>query len=250
MKTSWWFDMSSDATEVSSMAQMLRAGMPLKLDANRLSETGRHELERILEVNSRVGGPLVGTLQRFAQVLRKREELTEELQIAATGPKASARLVLNLPLLVLVGGAVSGIPVLRLFTSSWIADASVALGLLLYWLGSRWVTRLLKKGQPTCSDPGFELELLAISVGAGLPIKLAAKELEVEESEIQFLGNETPTNQLITERADELRFATYTADRKRIQKTAVAILWPLGVTVLPAFVLVAIVPLALAMVIS
>lgn len=242
--------MSSDAAEVSSMAQMLRAGMPVKLDANRLSETGRDELERILEVNRRVGGPLIGTLHRFAQVLRKREELTEELQIAATGPKASARLVMNLPLLVLVGGSISGIPVLRLFTSSWIADVSVALGLLLYWTGSSWITRLLAKGKPAGSDPGFNLELLAISVGAGFPLGLAAKELGLKESEIQFLGNETPTMQLLTERADELRFASYTADRKRIQKTAVAILWPLGVTVLPAFVLVAIVPLAMAMVIS
>jgi tight adherence protein B len=242
--------MSSDAAEVSVMAQMLRAGMPVQVGGERLTQSGRRDLERILEVNRRVGGPLVGTLQRFAQVLRKREELSEEIQIAATGPKASARLVMNLPLLVLVGGAVSGIPVLRLFTSSWIADASVALGLLLYWLGSNWITRLLAKGQPAGSDPGFNLELLAISVGAGLPIGLAAKELGVDESEIQFLRNETPTTQLITERADELRFASYTADRKRIQKTAVAILWPLGVTVLPAFVLVAIVPLALAMVIS
>ncbi|MEY4398320.1 MAG: hypothetical protein RLZ53_896, partial [Actinomycetota bacterium] len=50
--------------------------------------------------------------------------------------------------------------------------------------------------------------------------------------------------------ADELRMEAFIADRKRIQKTAVSILWPLGVTVLPAFVLVAIVPLALAMVIS
>lgn len=242
--------MSSDADEVSSMAQMLRAGMPLKLSAERLSEVGKRDLERILEVNKRVGGPLIGTLQRFSQVLRKREELAEEIQIAATGPKASARLVMNLPILVLVGGAVSGIPVIRLFASSWIADLSVAFGLLLYWLGSRWINRLLAKAESSTSDPGFNLEILAISVGAGLPLRVASNELGIEESEIQFLGSETPTMQLLTERADELRLASYNVDRKRIQKTSVAILWPLGVTVLPAFVLVAIVPLALAMVIS
>jgi tight adherence protein B len=242
--------MSSDAAEVSSMAQMLRAGMPLKLSSERLSESGRRDLERILEVNKRAGGPLVGTLQRFAQVLRKREELAEEIQIAATGPKASARLVMNLPLLVLVGGAVSGIPVIRLFASSWIAVLSVVFGLMLYWLGSRWINRLLARAQCSNSDPGFNLELLAISVGAGLPLRVASSELGVGESEIRFLGSETPTMQLLTERADELRMQAFTADRKRIQKTAVSILWPLGVTVLPAFVLVAIVPLALAMVIS
>lgn len=242
--------MSSDAAQVSAMAQMLRAGMPLKISGERLTENGRRDLERILDVNKTVGGPLVGSLQRFAQVLRKREELTEEIQIAATGPKASARLVMSLPWLVLVGGAVSGMPVLRLFVSSWVADASVALGLLLYWLGNRWIARILENGQPTSLDPGFNLELLAISVGAGFPLGMAAKELGVAESEIEFLGNETPTMQLLTERADELRMLSYAADRKRIQKTAVAVLWPLGVTVLPAFVLVAIVPLALAMVVS
>lgn len=232
------------------MAQMLRAGLPMKISAERLSEVGRRDLERIVEVNKRVGGPLVGTLQRFAQVLRRREELAEEIQIAATGPKASARLVMNLPLLVLVGGAVSGIPVMRIFATTWIACFSVSIGLLLYWLGSRWITRLLAKAQPSNSDPGINLELLAISVGAGLPLSLAARDLGIESAETDFLGNEIPTMQLLTERADELRMSAFSANRKRIQKAAVAILWPLGVTVLPAFVLVAIVPLALAMVIS
>ena len=232
------------------MAQLVRAGMPIKITAENLSDAGRRDLEKILDLNQRVGGPLVGSLQRFAQMLRKREELAEELQIAATGPKASARLVMNLPLMVLVGGAVSGIPVIRLFTTSWIAGASLALGMLMYWLGSRWTNRLLSKAQPGSEDPGFNLELLAISVGAGLSVRLACRELGIDETEIKFLGTETPTMQLLTERADELRTEAFHSDRKRIQKTAVAILWPLGVTVLPAFVLVAIVPLALAMVIT
>lgn len=239
--------MNSDSAEVLAMAQMVRAGMPLTNRSNRLSSTALGELERLLEVNSTVGGPIAATLQRYAQVLRRRESLKQEIQIAATGPKASARLVMNLPILVLLGGAISGIPVIRVFTTSWLAGVCLGLGLVLYWLGSKWTNKLLAAAQPSNSDPGFQLELLAISVGAGLPVGYACKHIGIEEGSVDFLGSQIPSLQLITDRADELRIERHTADRLRIQKVSVAILWPLGLTVLPAFVLVSIVPLALAM---
>lgn len=239
--------MSSDAVEVLAMAQMVRAGMPLAGRTNHVSSGVQAELTRLLEVNQSVGGPVAATLQRFAQVLRRREALVQAIQVAATGPRASAKLVMNLPLLVLLGGAISGIPVIRIFGTSWLASASLGLGLILYWLGSKWTNKLLAASQPSNSDPGFELELLAISVGAGLPLGFACKQLGLDPGSVEFIGNQIPSLQLITERADELRLEMHTADRLRIQRVSVAILWPLGITVLPAFVLVAIVPLALAM---
>jgi tight adherence protein B len=222
--------------------------MPFQITNEHLSERARADLERLLFVNKSVGGPLAPVLQRFAQVLRKREELFQEIQIAATGPKASARLVMNLPLLVIIGGAISGIPVFRVIATSWVASASLAMGLLLYGVGNRWTNRILKRAEPDSLDPGFDLELLGIAVGAGLPVSSACRDFCIAHSQIEFLGRDLPTLQLLTERADELRLEAHNLSRKRINKASVAILWPLGLTVLPAFVLVAIVPLALALV--
>ena len=239
--------MSTDASEVSAMAQMLKAGMQFQITGENLSDSARTDLERLLLVNKSVGGPLAPALLRFSKVLRKREELLQEIQIAATGPKASARLVMNLPILVVIGGAISGIPVFHIFATSWLAMVSLASGLLLYWLGNRWTNRILNRAEPETGDPGFNLELLGIAVGAGLPLSSACQEFGVAQSEVQFLGRELPTMELLAERADELRLEAHNVSRKQIQKASVAILWPLGITVLPAFVLVAIVPLALAM---
>lgn len=232
------------------MAQMLRAGRSVTPTAERLSEGTWRDLQRLMQVNRMVGGQLVPTLQRFAQVLRQRDELTEEIQIAATGPKASARLVMNLPILVFVGGAISGIPVFQLLTSSMLAIVSLVMGLTLYWIGSSWMSRIISRAQPIEEDPGFDLDVLAVAVGAGLPLGFACKQFDIDEGLIEFLESEVPTIQLLSERADDLRQQQHNENRKRIQRTSVAILWPLGVTVLPAFVLVAIVPLALAMMIT
>jgi len=55
-------------------------------------------------------------------------------------------------------------------------------------------------------------------------------------------------NELLMERANHLRLEQFTQDRLKIQKTSVAVLWPLGLTVLPAFVLIAIVPVGAALI--
>jgi tight adherence protein B len=69
-------------------------------------------------------------------------------------------------------------------------------------------------------------------------------------AELQDLadGSGVAMSQLIVDRADSKRLDQLNADRLKIQKASVAVLWPLGLTVLPAFVLVAIVPVGAALI--
>jgi tight adherence protein B len=72
----------------------------------------------------------------------------------------------------------------------------------------------------------------------------------VEVSELQELssGSGIALVELLQERANSLRIEQFTADRMKIQKTSISVLWPLGLTVLPAFVLIAIVPVGAALI--
>lgn len=234
--------MLSESAKVLALAQKVKAGIPIDLSFDDSTELGR-----LMIFTKTVGGPIAPTLDRYATVLRGREKTLEELGVAAAGPRASARLVTSLPVLVLLGGAISGIPVLRTLTSSWLVAISLAIGLGLFWLGNLWTKKILASAEPTPGDPGFTSELLAIAISAGMPTRQAIELLGAPEESVAFLETGVAAASLLTDKADELRFQQSVNDRKRIQRASVKILWPLGVTVLPAFVLVAIVPLGIAM---
>jgi tight adherence protein B len=125
------------------------------------------------------------------------------------------------------------------------------LGCLLFWLGTRWTNRLLKRAEPRNVDPGLEIEHLAIAVKAGLPLKAAAEMVGAADSaELRELAADSgiALYDLLIERANSQRLEQLNRDRMRIQKTSVSVLWPLGLTVLPAFVLIAIIPVGAALI--
>lgn len=205
----------------------------------------------MLDVTRGAGGPIANTLDRFASVLGTREQAFRELELAIAGPKASSRLVLSLPLLVFLGAGIAGIPIIRVLATSSVVWISLAVGFGIFWLGSRWTNRILKKSEPELGDPGMPLEALGIALKAGLPLSVAAELVgNIETAELQeiSISSGIALSQLVQDRADNLRLEQFNQDRMKIQKSSVAVLWPLGVTVLPAFVLIAIVPVGVALV--
>lgn len=204
-----------------------------------------------MEVNQKCGGSLSNTLDRYSGVLNSREQTKAELELAIAGPKASSRLVMSLPILVILGAGISGLPIFRVLATPSVVWISLGVGAALFWLGSRWIARVLKAAEPNYDDVGFELELIAIALGAGLPLASALELVPTtQEVELQEMsqGNGIALTQLVLDRANSLRLDQLNEDRLKIQKASVAVLWPLGLTVLPAFVLIAIVPIASALI--
>lgn len=242
--------MSIDARTLRQFAELSRAGHLNHFDLTQLQETNRVLVQRALELNSSVGGPIAKTLDRIANVISMREQNQTELELAVAGPKSSARLVLSLPVLVFLGAGIAGIPIFRTLATPSVVWVSLGLGLTLFWVGNRWTSRLMKKAKPNSGDIGLELDLLGVVVQAGLPLSVARDYVVVsEQDELQTMAETTGIAlvDLITNRADEARREQHNADRLAIQKTSVAVLWPLGLTVLPAFVLMAVVPIAAAL---
>jgi tight adherence protein B len=247
--------MSSEAAEIRQYAELAKAGHRLEFLEGQFTEDTQRTLNLLLEITRTVGAPIASTLDRYATVLRSLENSRNELALAVAGPKASSRLVLSLPILVFVGAGIGGIPIFQTLSRPSIVWVSLTLGILMFYLGSRWTNRIIARANPRTTDPGFEFDALSIAVQAGLPLGSAVEKLQgqlgkIDVSELRELSavSGIALVELINERADFLRSEQFAADRLRIQRSSVTVLWPLGLTVLPAFVLIAIVPVGVALI--
>ena len=247
--------MSSEARIIRQYAELVRAGHQIDLKPEQFTGETKRNLDHLIAITNLVGGRLAPTLDRFAHVLLTREQSRSELELAVAAPNASTRLVLSLPVLVFVGAGIAGIPIFQVLAQPSVIWISLVLGAALFWLGSRWTKVLLTKAKPRIEDPGLSLDLLAVAVGAGLPLQSAFEVVEkqigsIQTSDLQELdsGTGVALNELLMERANNLRLEQFTQDLLRIKKASVSVLWPLGLTVLPAFVLIAIIPVGAALI--
>lgn len=230
------------------MAATLRAGLPLEVILT------RHQLDRstqtALELSQRFGSPPAQTLDRLAKVAADNEKARAELTLAQAGPASSARLVLLLPLVVLGLGQLAG---LRIFNSAnALTLASMGLGALLLLAGRLWSNRIVKSAEPRNEDPGVAIDAFASGLNGGLSPQTVLSVIA------EKYGDVSTINALITEAerdgiaianlalatADRLRLESKVAAETKIRQAGVRLMWPLGLAVLPAFVLLAVIPLA------
>jgi tight adherence protein B len=208
---------------------------------------------RALTLCEQLGSAPAENLERLAEVEAEQAKALAALEVAASGPRASARLVTVLPILVLLGAQLLGMRVLNSLNA--VTAASIVLGALLLMLGRRWSRWILAAAQPEVHDPGAALDAFASAMSAGLAPTVAIREVE------KFFGHQPELAALLETSADTglalSRLARAEADRirlnwrvsseKKIQQAGIRLMWPLGVAVLPAFVLIAVVPLAVSM---
>lgn len=252
------------------MMALISSGLPahqaqqtLQSQIDALAPAEAKQFQLIWQLALRVGGPIVLALSRLAQVFDRAESNAREAALAYAAPQATARLVMWLPAMALVLGQLVGLNPIGSIMRSLLAALSVSLGLGLLVAGSWWSKKLLAKANFQQADPGAFLDCIVIGLHAGLPIDLAAKtaanslvEFELgkptEESEQALAGSidlSRSTGAAITEllisSADRLRENLRFESATLIAKLGVRLMIPLGVTVLPAFVLLSIVPIAI-----
>lgn len=208
---------------------------------------------QVLSLCESLGSAPAENLERLAMVETNQAKALAELEVAASGPRASARLVTVLPLLVLIGAQLLGMRVLN--SLNFATGASMLLGaLLLYW-GRSWSAQILERAKAPKEDPGAALDAFAAAMGAGLAQRVAIEEVEArfgaQESITELLATSADTGlavaKLARAEADRQRLNWRVSSEKRIHEAGVRLMWPLGLAVLPAFVLIAVVPLAAAM---
>jgi tight adherence protein B len=207
------------------------------------------------------GAPMRHCLLDIAEALRAMGGVDRQTAAALAGPTATTRLVLVLPAVSLLGSTLLGIDALGALTGTPVGAACLAIGLALILLGRVWSRRLLRRAGRGHRAPGLALDLIAVAVAGGgsLPAGRALVEHALTHHELPAAVHEeaitavlslsarsgAPPAQLLRSEAARLRRDAISEAERRAAALGVWLMLPLGLCVLPAFVLLALVPVLL-----
>ncbi|TYL52627.1 type II secretion system F family protein [Agromyces mariniharenae] len=215
------------------------------------------------EVAVESGAPLASGLRELAGALRDEAQLRREVGTALAGPVSSARLVLALPLIAVVFGAAFGFDTVAVLFGNPLGVACVVGGVLLLWAGRRWSRALVARATSHEAERGLELELVAMAMSGGAAVERAraivrgalaslggtasvADDVDVVIAVAARAG--APVADLLRAEAARRRRAARADGAARAAALGVRLMLPLGVCVLPAFVLLGVVPLIVSVV--
>ena len=218
------------------------------------------------EVAELSGAPLAPALERLALAIRALDALAERRGVLLAGPRATVRLVVALPPLALLLGALLGFdPIPVLLSPFGAALAILGTGLLV--LGAFWARVLVSRVSAADRAAGWALELSCIGLGGGGPPREALRSVAdcadragaewVRLSELRADGPVwaalrtadalgAAAGPLLLGAAEAVRIRAQAELEREAERLAVRVLVPLGVCVLPAFVLLGVVPVLIA----
>lgn len=251
-----------DSIQLTKFAGLLRSGV--HMDQALVAIGGPPasvSLRYLLAVAADAGSAVASEIDAISDLVKTREGLIERIGVAHAGPRATARLVIWLPILTLLIAQLVGWNVLGSIFDSPIVSISLLLGIGLLLTSKLTTSRMISRAKPTESYIGFYLLGVAIESSGGSNL-IKAKEralkiyqdvfgslpadIEIEQLEqVEKLLNETGArvSSLLRRQAQSLQQAELVKTEIGIEKLGVKLMLPLGLGVLPAFVFLAIVPL-------
>jgi tight adherence protein B len=267
-----------DSTEVRSsqtirqVGALISAGLPAQ-QAHQICEEAISQLpgadakqfQLVWSLAILLGGPVVLALNRITEVFERNDKNAKEVELAFAGPQSTAKLVMGLPVVALVLAQLTGMNPFGAIVGSLLGMLSVSLGVGLLVAGHYWTKRLLARALPQGLDPGAYLDCVLIGLQAGLPLDQARRiaqqnfqsifETEISAADVATLDEAAELSrrtgaaltQIILSRADQVRENLRYEISNRIARLSVKLMIPLGVAVLPAFVLLSIVPIAISL---
>ena len=252
------------------LAALVAGGLPLErawsvlgTDASALDrQAGGGVIAAVLAVAAQTGAPIAPTLERLAGLLREQAAQQRALQSALAGPRATARLVMVLPIVGLGFGVALGLDVLGAAAGGGIGTWSVVAGGLLLVAAWAWSGAIVRRAARGDSAPGLALDLVAVALAgggaAGQARQAAAAALADAGVEASGWGEVdaalelarragVPVRGLLLAEAAAARTRARLDGEARAERAAVQLALPLGACVLPAFSLLVIVPLVVSM---
>lgn len=214
-------------------------------------------------VAERSGAPLGSTLSRVAEVLRSLAQSAREVEVALAGPIATSRIVLALPVVGVAMGVLLGFDLLSAF-GSVPGLICFVLGAGLITAGGRWNRRLVRAARTADATPGLALDLLAVALGGGASPDSARALVDEALADAGLSGTGAdadatlrfasaagvPLTALLLAEADERRRTARSDAARRAVELETRLLLPLGICVLPAFILLGVAPIAIAIISS
>ena len=211
------------------------------------------------QVATEAGAPLAGCLRELAASLRELAQVQRDLEVALAAPKATARLVMVLPVIGVLFGSLMGFDSLRTLFATVPGLACLGGGALLMLAAARWSRALVRRAAPMELTPGLRLELMAIAMTGGGSVDRSRALVQAAAGRFGITANSdldpidrvldlstragVPAAELLRSEAEQLRRDARGAGQRRAATLSVTLMLPLGLCVLPAFMLVGVVPL-------
>jgi len=217
------------------------------------------------QVATEAGAPLAPSLRSFAASLRALADAQREISVALAAPVATARLVTALPAVGIVFGMLLGFNTVAVLVGTVPGGACLAVGVALMAAARSWNRRLVAAAQPADLAPGLRCELTAIAVSGGGALDRAVTNVEralaasgiepgdgtgVESVLALSRRAGVPAGELLRSEAEEQRRQARAEAAARASVLGVRLMLPLGLCILPAFMVLCVAPLLIAVVTS
>lgn len=211
-------------------------------------------------VAGEAGAPLAATLRELAAAFRDQAQLERELAVALAGPRSTARLVGAMPAVAVLFGALLGFDTLHTLFLTPPGLVCLALGALLMGVGGRWSGALVRRAARASGAGGLIVELTAIAMAGGMSAERAralavgaterylsapgGPDLAVVDAVLALSRRAgVPAGELLRSEARQTRLRERSAGQQRAARLGVTLMIPLGLCVLPAFMLLGVMPL-------
>lgn len=253
-----WRHLADDGAGLAGVAEVRDGGPEFRIADG---DGGVASLAAAWSVATATGAPLAATLDRLAGVLDAEESARRDIAEALAGPRATARLVLALPPVGLIGAALTGVDVAGALLGTPVGWACLGVGVALLVVARRWMARLVAAARVAPPAPGLARELVAIALSGGgsadAALDHAANALTRvglppdagAAATVDFARRAgVPAAHLLRAEAAAERREAASAARERAVVLGTRLLLPLGACVLPAFVALGVAPVLLALV--
>lgn len=263
-----WETVAAERPESSALRQLARGHEAWGVDLPRgeSPDESLRMLHTVWTVALHSGAPLAATLERFAAALRDLDGVARRREVLLAGPRSTIRLVASLPPLSLVLATLLGFDPWPAFRIP-LGVIAVIFGGLLLVLGIAWAHAMARRVADTDWVAGWAMELCSVALAGGGAAEAAlrivadcgdaARAKWLRFAELRASG---PVWQVLHEAdrlgsgAQALLLAAAATERERAlagleraaERLGIRILVPLGVCVLPSFVLLGVVPVLIA----
>ncbi|KJC64082.1 type II secretion system F family protein [Agreia bicolorata] len=208
------------------------------------------------------GAPLASSLRETADTLRQLGQLHRDVDAALAGPRSTARFVGVMPVLGLVFGTLLGFDTIGVLFGTPLGVGCLVAGALLTVAAARWTSRLVARARPAESSPGLTAQLVAIGLAGGGSLT-RARDLAIEALRLHDLGESddpqridrvlelsraagVPAAELLQSEARQIGREATSRAQSRAAALGTTLMIPLGVCVLPAFMLLGVAPMMIA----
>jgi tight adherence protein B len=233
---------------------------PFEYRSERGDDGTHRDVHGVLAVAARTGAPVVPALRALAVSLRDTAAAERSVRVALAGPRSSARVVLALPAFGMLLGSMWGVDTVGVLVHTPVGWGCLSAAAFLVTVAQRWTSRLVSAAAGGTTIPGLLLDVWAVALSGGGAWADAASTVEsvfgardwpegdrARLAETLSLAERAgvPAAGLLRACAVDSRADAAADGLARAERLGVRLVLPLGVCVLPAFVLVGVVPVVL-----